>query len=57
MDDLLDLELRQEIEKISQDVKGIMKKVEELYPSPAGAQQSPKVSDDPAASENLGPNH
>jgi hypothetical protein len=51
MDDLLDVQLKQEIEKISEDVKGIMKRVNELYPSPAGA-PSPKEPDNPAIHEN-----
>ena len=56
MDDLLDVQLKQEIEKISEDVKGIMKKVEELYPSPAG-EPSPKEPDDPANHKNRRTDH
>ncbi len=56
MDDLLDVQLKQEIEKISEDVKGIMKKVNVLYPSLTGA-PSPKEPDNPVNHENRQPDH
>ena len=57
MDELLDVAIKQEIEKISQDVKAIMKRVEAFYPSPADAQRQPSKSpEDPSVYEDGQPN-
>lgn len=40
MSDSKEVEIQQELEKISQDIKSIMKKVEELYPKEPGGEKS-----------------
>ena len=47
MNDKLDAEIRQEIEKISKDVKAVMKKVEALYPK----HKAEETADDAAHSD------